>query len=84
MREFSSKSPDFVTIALRTAIAKEGKHPLLAVSEDGSNVKRTRPLEVQTDSWSRTVYVVSGQETCGLLGVIADLGWRGVERVWRG
>jgi hypothetical protein len=59
MKPYTEKGLDLVVAALRTAIASEGKYPLLAVSEDGTNVRRCKALEPQSDVWSRTVYVVS-------------------------
>lgn len=45
-------------------MAKEGKDPLIAISEDGENVRRRRPLENKSDAWSRSAYVVSSFLGC--------------------
>lgn len=58
MREFQAFGVDAVAQALRDAAAAEGTDPLVAVSEDGANVRRVRPLEPVTDAWTRSVYVV--------------------------
>lgn len=50
----------FVAYALRQQIAADGPDPLLAVSEDGENVRRVRKMERDVNgAWSRTIYVVS-------------------------
>ncbi len=59
MREFQPFGVLVVAEALRQAAAAEGKDALVEVSEDGSNVRRARPLEPVTDAWERSVYVVS-------------------------
>lgn len=59
MREFEIRGTPFVALALREAAAAEGNDPLVAISEDGENVRRKRPLEPNTTAWSRSVYVVS-------------------------
>jgi lupus La protein len=59
MRELQPHGQDFVTLALRRAIEAEGSDPLLAVSEDGQNVRRVRSLEPDTTAWSRSAYIVS-------------------------
>ena len=49
----------FVAWALRRRIAEEGENTLLAVSEDGLNVRRKRVLEKDgADLWARSAYVV--------------------------
>lgn len=58
MRDFLPFGVEAVAHALRQAAAAEGSDPLVAVSEDGANVRRARPLEPVTDAWSRSVYVV--------------------------
>ena len=63
MREFEIRGVAFVTLALREAAAAEGNDPLIAISEDGENVRRKRPLEPNTTAWSRSVYVVSRSST---------------------
>jgi len=59
MREFEQYGVAFVAYALKQAAEAEGNDPLVALSEDGSNVKRERPLEPNTTAWSRSAYVVS-------------------------
>ena len=59
MREFEQYGVPFVAYALQQTIGEEGKDPLLAISEDGENVRRKRHLEPNTTAWSRSVYVVS-------------------------
>ena len=59
MREFQEHGQEIVVTALRRQIRDEGRDPLLAVSEDGKNVRRKRPMEPSSTSWSRQVYVVS-------------------------
>lgn len=58
MREFEGYGVPFVAYALQQAASEEGKDPLVALSEDGKNVRRERPLEPNSTAWSRTVYVV--------------------------
>lgn len=46
--------------AIRRRIAQDGDKPLLAISEDGQNVRRKAIVEKDgKDAWGRTVYVVS-------------------------
>jgi lupus La protein len=59
MSEFQALGVPFVTYALRQAALAEGKDPLVAISEDGENVRRKRPLEPSSTAWGRSVYVVS-------------------------
>ncbi len=59
MQEFGAYGVPLVAYALQQAAEEEGKDPLLALSEDGANVKRQRPLEPNSTAWSRSVYVVS-------------------------
>lgn len=58
MREFQAFGVPVVAEALRKTAAAEGSDALVAVSEDGANVRRARPLEPVTDAWERSVYVV--------------------------
>ena len=58
MREFQPLGLPFIITALRRAAAEEGKDPLVAISEDGENVRRARPLEPNSTAWNRSVYVV--------------------------
>ena len=49
----------FVAWAIRRRIAQEKEDPLLAISEDGVNVRRKRVVEKDgADLWSRSAYVV--------------------------
>ena len=58
MREFEEFGAPFVAYALQQAAEAEGSDPLIALSEDGTNVKRQRPLEPNTTAWKRSIYVV--------------------------
>lgn len=62
MKDFESLGVPFVAYALRLSIKEDGNDPLVAVSEDGENVRRKRPLEKNTTAWDRSVYIV--RETC--------------------
>lgn len=57
MREYAPIGVAGVAQGLRQVIASEGDDPLLAVSEDGVNVRRKRPLEPNSTIWNRSVYV---------------------------
>ena len=46
MREFQEYGVSFIAYAVRRAIAQDGPHPLLAVSEDGTNVSNTVKVPV--------------------------------------
>jgi lupus La protein len=59
MSEFQPLGVPFVAYGLRQAALAEGKDPLVAISEDGENVRRKRPLEPSSTAWGRSVYVVS-------------------------
>lgn len=59
MREFKDLGVEGVAQALRQAAEAEGSDPLVAVSEDGLNVRRVRHFEPNTTQWGRSVYVVS-------------------------
>lgn len=58
MREFEPYGVPFVVEALKKVISEEGADPLLALDEQAGNVRRIRPMEAQSDAWSRSVYVV--------------------------
>lgn len=58
MREFQPYGVQFVVEALKKVVESEGNDPLVAVDAEAGNVRRKRPLEAQTDAWSRSVYVV--------------------------
>jgi hypothetical protein len=58
MREFEPYGVPFVVEALKKVISEEGADPLLALDEQAGNVRRVRPMEAQSDAWSRSVYVV--------------------------
>ncbi|WWD20221.1 hypothetical protein CI109_104697 [Kwoniella shandongensis] len=57
MREFQALGVPFVVYALQKAIKDEGNDALVAISEDGENVRRRRPLEPNATAWSRSAYV---------------------------
>jgi hypothetical protein len=55
----SAADAPFIAWALRRRIAEEGENSLLAISEDGLNVRRKRVLEKDgADLWARSAYVV--------------------------
>lgn len=58
MREFEAYGVPFVVEALKKVLEAEGSDPLLAIDEQAGNVRRIRPMEVQSDAWTRSVYVV--------------------------
>jgi lupus La protein len=58
MAEFQPLGVPFAAYALRQAALAEGNDPLVAVSDDGENVRRKRPLEPNSTAWGRSVYVV--------------------------
>jgi hypothetical protein len=59
MREFEAYGVPFVVEALKKTVESEARDPLLAIDEQAGNVRRIRPMEAQSDAWSRSVYVVS-------------------------
>ena len=59
MREFETYGVPFVVEALKKVVEAEGRDPLLAIDEQAGNVRRIRPMEAQSDAWTRSVYVVS-------------------------
>jgi len=58
MREFETYGVPFVVEALKKVLETEGNDPLLAIDEQAGNVRRIRPMEAQSDAWTRSVYVV--------------------------
>ena len=57
--DLSAADVPFVAWAIRRRIAEEKEDPLLAISEDGVNVRRKRAMEKDgADMWSRSAYVV--------------------------
>ncbi|EIW71598.1 hypothetical protein TREMEDRAFT_37957 [Tremella mesenterica DSM 1558] len=57
MRDYLPYGVPFVAYALRQAAAREGKAPLIAVSEDGENVRRKAPLEPVSSGFTRSAYI---------------------------
>ena len=72
MREFEPYGVPFVVEALKKVISEEGADPLLALDEQAGNVRRIRPMEAQSDAWSRSVYVV-GHSRCRWLAKLTTL-----------
>lgn len=58
MREFQPYGVAFVVEALKKAMEAEGNDTLIAIDEAEGNVRRRRPLEAQSDAWTRSAYVV--------------------------
>jgi lupus La protein len=65
MREFQALGVPAIAHAIREGAKAEGDDPLLAVSEDGENVRRARPLEPNSTMWDRSAYVVRIQTMKG-------------------
>lgn len=58
MREFQPYGVAFIVAALKKAMEAEGNDTLIAIDETEGNVRRRRPLEPQSDAWTRSAYVV--------------------------
>lgn len=57
MRDFKPLGVQVIAHGIREVNKTQGDDALLAVSEDGENVRRSRPLEPNTTIWERSAYV---------------------------